>query len=319
MLVKTPGWLAGVSEWVQYRAGMEVYDFWLIGKGMLNIRLEEPELLLVAQALLAAGLWYFILVLQSAPRRWRWGVPVLPIAAGVVSVWPTLWLIAWQENSLGMTENAPFPHDLWYWIMGVGLREEVAKLALFALFLPWLLWRRSPGLALMTGAFVGLGFALEENIGYYQRGGGGEALGRFLTANFMHVAMTGIAAHALYDLLRSRFARADKFLLMFAGVVVAHGLYDYAIVSKIEGLSFLSMVIMVFTAWHFLDLVAHEGPGARQLVAPAAVLLLGAALLIATGFWISALASPSPAALYETAKECIGMGPVFFVYWRRLD
>lgn len=49
-----------------------------------------------------------------------------------------------------------------------GSGEELCKLALAALFMPWLVWRRAPGVALMTGAFVGLGFALEENIDYYQ-------------------------------------------------------------------------------------------------------------------------------------------------------
>ncbi|HYF36476.1 MAG TPA: PrsW family glutamic-type intramembrane protease, partial [Prosthecobacter sp.] len=314
-----PGWLAGVSESLQYHAGWELHDPWLIGKGTLGHRLDNLRILPVLQTLLAAGLWYAILVLQSAPRPWRWALPLLPIVAGIISIWPTLWVDAWQETALKMTEEAPFPDDLWFWIMGVGLREEGCKLALFALFLPWLLRRRAPGLALMTGAFVGLGFALEENLGYYEERGGAVALGRFLTANFFHAALSGIAAHALYDMLRSRFARADKFLLTFLAVVVVHGLYDYAIASGIDGMGYLTMAMLAFTAWHFLDLVAREGPGARQWVAPAAVLLIGTALLIASVFWFSAIQVRTKEGLYAAALECVGVLPVLFIYWRRLN
>ena len=72
-------------------------------------------------------------------------------------------LIHWQEAATGLSENGEFLHDLVFYVTGVGLREETAKLALFALFIPWLLRHRTPGKALLTGAFVGLGFALEEN------------------------------------------------------------------------------------------------------------------------------------------------------------
>ncbi|MDZ4287161.1 MAG: PrsW family glutamic-type intramembrane protease [Prosthecobacter sp.] len=318
-LVSMPGGLAAMAPRLQYQAGEQLQDPWLMGTGLLRHRLTSLHFKVALLAGFAAALWYAILVLQSAPRRWRWLLPVAPLLAGMGSVWPALWMGAWQETTLQMQEDAPFPHDLWYFVMGVGLREELAKLAVFALFLPWLLWRRAPGLALMTGAFVGLGFALDENIGYYERFGGGVALVRFLSANFLHAALSGMAAHALYDLLRSRFARADKFIATFLTVVAVHGLYDYAAGKEAPGMNYLLMIVLAFTAWQFLDLLEHEAPGARQLVSPAAVFLIGVAILIAMVFWLSAMETGSLHGLYAAAADCVTILPLGFIYWRRLD
>jgi polyisoprenoid-binding protein YceI len=145
--------------------------------------------------------------------------PTAIFIAGVASVWPTLSLVTFQEDHLGLSENAPFPHNLWYFFGGIGLREELCKLLLFVPFLPWLLKIRKPGYALLTGAFVGLGFALEENLNYYDQSGGSVVIGRFITANFMHVALTGIAAHGLYITVRSGFTRVAD----FAGSFVIDG------------------------------------------------------------------------------------------------
>lgn len=319
LIAGTPGWLAEMPPWLQYQTGEQLHDGWLMGKGLVRHRLTHLPLRALVPALFAAPLWYAILVLQSAPRQWRWLLPLAPLLAGVLSVWPALWLGAWQEATLQMREDAPFPQDLWYYVMGVGLREELAKLVLFALFLPWLLWRRAPGLALMTGAFAGLGFALGENIDYYERFGGGVALVRFLSANFLHAALSGVAAHALYDMLRSRFARADRFIATFLGVVAAHGLYDYAASQGGQGMAYGVMLLLAFTAWRFLDLVEQEAPGARQLVSPASVFLIGIATLMAMAFWFSAVESGSLHGLYAAAAECVMILPAGFIYWRRLD
>jgi RsiW-degrading membrane proteinase PrsW (M82 family) len=312
-------WLDAMRGGLHYEAGKHLLDPWLMGQGLIKVRLENLPLVPVILTLFATGLWYTVLVLQSTPRKGWWWFPLLPMAAGVVSIWPTLWIGAWQELRLGMSEHAPFPRDVWFWVMGVGLREEVAKLALFSLFLPWLLRRRDAGLALITGAFVGLGFALEENIDYYQRASGSVALGRFLTANFMHLAETGIAAHALYDLMRSRFNRAGRFVALFAAVVAIHGLYDYAAASSLEGGGFFTIALLAFVAWFFLDLLAHEAPAARQVLAPAGVFVVGTAVLVAACFAVSAFSEGSVEALVETAQGCLGVAPVAFIYWRRLQ
>lgn len=315
-IITVPGWLADFPPRLQNQAGMQLQDPWLQWHSLFRSHLSHVPLGALTLTLFVSGLWYVILILHSGPRRWRWLAPIAPMIAGIASIWLTLTFLAWQELHWNMSEKAPFPMDIWYWIAGVGLREETAKLALFALFLPWLLKRRVPGLALITGAFVGLGFALEENLQYYQSEGFSVAPGRFLSANFMHAAMTGIAGHALYDLLRSRFNHAEKFLASFCGVVLAHGLYDYMAGSK--EYSFVSLVLLAFLAWYFLDLIEHETPASRQTISPAAVLILGSATLSALVFWMTALTEPTVPALATAAERCLGILPMAIIYWRRL-
>jgi RsiW-degrading membrane proteinase PrsW (M82 family) len=314
-IASMPGWLDGMPPILQHQVGVQLQDPWLQWRGLVKDRAINLPFGATLLTLFVTALWYVIFVLHTAPRPWRWLLPIPPLIAGMLSVLPTLSILAWEEVHWNMTEKAPFPYDLWYWIAGVGLREEVAKLALFAIFLPWLLRRRQPGLALVTGAFVGLGFAMEENLQYYGEHGFGVALGRFLSANFLHAALTGIAGHALYGLLRSRFAHAEKFLVTFLGVVAVHGLYDYA--ADQEALPYVDMILLVFLAWYFLDLIEQEAPPARQIVSPAAVLLLGSAMLVTVIFWLTALETPSTAALADAAERCLGILPMAVVYWRR--
>jgi RsiW-degrading membrane proteinase PrsW (M82 family) len=315
------GWLAELPPWFESRIGAQIRDLTMEWRGLFRHTLSRLRYDHLALALLAALLWYVILVQHMPAGGGRWLWPVLPLIAGIASIWPTLSLVYWQKEVMGITGDVVFPYDLWHLIIGVGLREEVCKLALAALFMPWLVWKRLPGAALMTGAFVGLGFALEENLGYYERHEGGVALVRFITANFMHVAMTGLTTHALYDLLRSRFNRAQEFLIVFGYIVIAHAVYDYDLdLPGLQGLTrYTAYIILGFLAWRFWDQVEMEMPHARQLVAPAAIFMLGTALMMACSFFLSAYSTGTHEALVGTAQSCVSYVIVAVIHWRRFD
>jgi hypothetical protein len=196
-------------------------------------------------------------------------------------------------------------------------------MALVAVFMPYLLWRRSAGIALLTGAFVGLGFALEENIQYFGEGGG-IAWARFLTANFMHASMTGIIGHALYEMLRSRFRHAEKFVATFLGVVAAHGFYDYASVSDHEisqlmGISIFSIIILALLARHFFDLLVIHTRVSTGIVSSAAVFLIGSALLIAILFIVAGITTDDISGIAAVGSECVSVAPVAFIFWRKFE
>jgi len=319
-IANQPDWWDAMPASLREKAAIELSDVWL----QVNA-LAEYKLLVGAPwnalslTLLSASVWYVILVLHGGSGRWRWLWPLLPVVAGVLSIWPVLLIIPWQDVKLGMREDAPFPFDLWYQIGGVGVREELSKLLLASLFMPWLLRRRAPGAAILLGAFVGLGFALEENIEYYLRGNSSTVLGRFFTANFYHAALTGISTHALYQLCRSRFGTAEKFLLTLAGVVTAHGVYNYgdAFLGD-QSVGYLSIIVLAFVAWHFLDLIDQECTPSRQWVQPGAVLLLGTAVQMAAIFLWVAIQTPDRQALTGAAASCVSLFPIAFIYWRRL-
>ena len=321
-MLAAPGWINDSDPSLVYHAAGLTGNVWLQWRMLVQLRLKDLPIAKLSLALFSTALWYIILVqLSGSTGRWRWSLPLLPLIAGVASVWPTLSLVTFQEDHLGLSENAPFPHNLWYFFGGIGLREELCKLLLFVPFLPWLLKIRKPGYALLTGAFVGLGFALEENLNYYDESGGSVVIGRFITANFMHVALTGIAAHGLYITVRSGFTRVADFAGSFVGVVAAHGLYDLVIIldrSEQLGIGFLSIVVLFFIARHFFTQVEQETPTTRAAISPLAVFFIGSATLVAALFIIAACVTGTTAAIAEVGQGSLGVLPVGFMFWKHL-
>ncbi|MEN3943951.1 PrsW family glutamic-type intramembrane protease [Prosthecobacter sp. SYSU 5D2] len=320
LIASQPDWWEAMPDSLRRSAARDLGDFRLQWQTMLGYRfLFGAPWGTLAMALLAAFIWYAILVLHGVRGSWRWVIPLLPLLAGILSVWPVFFIDAWQEFALGMKEDGSLHRDLWYQIGGVGMREEFCKLLLASLFLPWLLLKRPPGGALMVGAFVGLGFALEENINYYLQYDAGIPLTRFFTANFFHAALTGISTHALYLLLRSRFGTADRFIVTFIGVAVAHGSYNFGNSASLAGLeAYLPIVILALVAWHFFDLVDHECQPGRQWLSPASVFLVGTALLMAVVFLSIAIRTQSMEELVLAATQAVSLFPAVFIYWRRL-
>lgn len=314
-----PGWIEHCPPLLQHHAGSLLGDVWMQWHGLIRHRLDEIPYGMLGLAFFVAALWYFILVQHSDHERWRWARPIVALMAGVASVWPTLTILAYQEFHQGMTASAPFPHDLIYYIAGVGLREEGCKLLLFALFLPWLMWRRTPGLALLTGAFVGLGFSLEENIGYYQNFGGSIAWTRFLSANFLHISLTGICAHSLYRMLLTRFARADEFIATFLLAVIAHGAYDYLSPGRLDDNGWLSVIVLILCAARFIDLLGEETRPVHLTIAPRAVFTFGSAILIAISLILGAWNTHTMEGVAKAGQECLSMIPIALLYWRKFE
>ena len=318
-IASQPGWIEHCPPLLQHHAGSLLGDVWMQWHGLIRHRLIEIPYGVLLLALFAAGLWYCILVQHSDHEHWRWLRPMAALAAGIASVWPTLTVLAYQEFIQGLTPNAPFPYDLLYYILGVGLREEGCKLVLFSFFLPWLMWRRTAGLALLTGAFIGLGFALEENIDYYQDMGGSIAWARFLSANFLHISLSGICAHSLYRMLLTRFARADEFITTFALVVAAHGGYDYLAAGSIQDSRWFSMVVLVLCVARFIDLLGTETRPVRLTISPRAVFTLGSAVLIAISLILGAWTTQTMAGVAEAGQDCLSMVPIAVLYWQRFE
>ncbi|MDP6446644.1 MAG: PrsW family glutamic-type intramembrane protease, partial [Pirellulaceae bacterium] len=158
----------------------------------------------------------------------RWWLCLAAIVAGALSVWPTLMFIVLQESYMGLEDSIEPVRGIIYNIFGIGLREEFAKLLLFLPLAAFIARRRNQLEALVVGSLVGLGFAAEENIGYFQMGAM-VAVGRYLMANFFHMAATGLVALAFMRAVWEPRRDANMAVAMFALVVTAHGLYDAAI------------------------------------------------------------------------------------------
>ncbi len=233
----------------------------------------------------ALTIWLLILAKMGGwPRRdWPWIIPGL--LAGALSTTVTLVVFSLQEVN-GVLSHGENPlADAYYYIAGVGLREETSKLVLFLALVP-LLWRGgSDRKALMVASLVGLGFATEENVGYFGNWARG-AFPRLITANFLHVGLTGLLGLSMWRLLRGARHGFEHFLATFVGVVLAHGIYDYPWNHWMpaSGLTVVGTVILCVVAYRYFDAVDAVAEDRRPIVSPTAVFVIGSAVLVGIAF-----------------------------------
>jgi RsiW-degrading membrane proteinase PrsW (M82 family) len=202
------------------------------------------------------GLSWLMFSLQAAQiRSWRDHRLIAPVAAiglGVLSIWPTAFFILWQEHSWGLAEGDSLVEGLRYCILGIGLREELAKLVCLLPLLPWLVWRRDELAALVSAGCVGIGFGMEENVGYISGTLGTATLGRLLTAVPAHMTLTGLIGLAAYRAGRWPREWGPQFLATFAAIVLAHGMYDaFLMVPALQEYNLGSFIIFLLLVFQF--------------------------------------------------------------------
>lgn len=311
-----------LSAWHEHEVGAVLEVPWLRLRGLVRMEWQSLEWDRVLCTALAAALWCAVLLRFLPAMRWRWAWTLPPIVLGVISVVPTLWIVHYQTHVVGLVENGNPIHDAVFFLLGVGLREELSKLALFAFLLPMLLKQRSEAAAQIAGALVGLGFALEENLQYYAEGFAA-VVGRLLTANFMHIAMTAITGHALYVMVRSRFHRVQQFLATFGAIVAAHAFYDWAIGAEsahqlLGGLSMASVVVLALLAQRFFDSLLALARPQRGLVSMVALFVLGTVSLISLAMVLEALSTGALTAISSVGADALSNAVILVFYVRKL-
>jgi hypothetical protein len=240
------------------------------------------------------------------------------LVLGVLSVAPTVLLIAVEEAQLKLVATGDAARDVIFYVFGVGLREEASKLLLFLPLVPILRKWGDRLDVLVCGAFVGLGFAAEENLNYLASGDVHTGLGRFLTANFFHMALTGTLAAALDDFLRDREKYATDFSRTALMVVGMHGGYDFLISHEEYGGGYFAMGIYFFLVRMFLGAVDRARPRADRFLSLTHVFVL--ALAVVTGtcavYAVSAL-GPAQGALV-LAEGLLGVAILIYAFIRTL-
>lgn len=206
---------------------------------------------LILLGLVPAVVWSALLLLLGQVGRWSLaGLCGLAFLAGVASTLPTLFWVIVQDAYVDYRPDGDLLFTVAYFVGGVGLREEFCKLLLFSPFLPLVARRRDERMAWLLASFVGLGFAAQENINYFVSSLGGAAPARLLTANFFHVALTGMCG---LFLARGAMGRGmTDFLYIFGVMVVAHGLYNALFfLPQLGAGGFLSMIIFILVAMYY--------------------------------------------------------------------
>jgi RsiW-degrading membrane proteinase PrsW (M82 family) len=277
----------------------------------------------LAMAATCALAWAFFCArlgkLGERPKR-RALLYLAAFVLGVASVAPTAAIIAIEEAKLRLVETGDAGRDVLFFVFGVGLREEAAKLLLF---LPLLFFLRRGGKSdkldvLVCGAMVGLGFAAEENLGYLAQPNVHGALARFLTANFFHMAATGVLAMALDDFLDDRERHARDFTRVSLLVVGMHGAYDFLLVHQEMGGSFLAMAVFVFLARMFLGAVDVARQRVDRTITLLHAFVFAVAVVVGVSFAHAFVAAGLTRSVGLMAEGLLGLAVIVFVFVRTL-
>ena len=272
-----------------------------------------------------AGLVWFIIALQAIQPPglfcFRTIAPVFAVAAGVVSIAPTLLAVLYQEEMWKLKATGDFFEDLVFYVAGVGPREELCKLLCFLPFVPVLLMRGSRLEMLLIAGCVGLGFAIEENMQYFAQAGPAIAFGRFLTANFFHLAATGIIGLAFCEWMMSPLKKCLPFLGKTLAVMLAHGCYDaFMAVEELPVLALVSTMSFMLLALFFFRKLRTLRTAATDQISIAGTLIIGISLLNAAVLVCASMKlgfAPALAALAFTAFSLIMITYMF--YWQLGD
>lgn len=227
--------------------------WWAIPPSMLEAYREFPG----ATALAAmTGVCWLAFALQAiqppSTRDARAWAPIVAVLLGIASIWPTMFLIYWQEQVWGLHEAEDPADSVRFFVLGVGLREELSKLLAFLPLLPLFVRRRDELGALLTAGCVGIGFGLEENVSYIIGSVASDAVGRMLISVPLHMAMTGLIGLAAYRACVWPKEWAPQLLAVFGVIVLAHGIYD-VLVATIVAADYgpLGMLIFVGLVYQF--------------------------------------------------------------------
>ncbi len=285
-----------------------------------KIRFTQPAAAWLVVAGFSALVWFSIVATLGGVdelRSRRLGLYGLGFLAGAISTLVTIAVVIWQDTIQGFGPNGDLANDLIYCISGIGLREELVKLLLFAPFLPILLKRGSAMEALATAGCVGLGFAAVENLGYFERYGGGAVFGRFLTANILHVSLTGLAGLALFHFARWPKTRWEEFVGTFLVIVVAHGVYD-----ALSGLapalahqySLFGIIIFALVCNRYLNQARELHEGGTAVVSPLGTFVVGTALLVAITWAVACMSYPLPSVMASIGEPALSVAVIGFLF-----
>ncbi len=324
-LYALPGWREAILQQDSPQGSIcaAAWDFkGLMIDGLQSLRHSFRSPFMLALALLG-GLTWFVVIFRVTGVPFRlWWLGLAGVIAGVFSIALTTAFITLQETHNTLVQSRHQVDALVFWMAGVGLREEAAKLICF-LPLLLLLRRRSAAEALATASCVGLGFAVVENMDYIADGG--SLLSRHMSANLMHLALTGFAGCAVFCALHWPRHFLQRGLLVLIGAVVIHGAWDWLIAhpdvsNGDKGYVLFFGLAFILIAW------MHEARRCRQLVPPGmpawAAFVYGSALIVATGLVGSAAQDGLRAAVLvnlQPALQSFTVAAVMVWQMRRLS
>jgi len=298
--------------------GVRTKSIGLITEGITRMEILRAKSPFMPLSVFTGLVWFIVLAKLGGVKRLKSSrllVFALAVFAGLFSGIPTLVLMVWQEDILGFRENGRFVNDLLYCISNIALREELSKLLLFLPLIPLLLKRRSQIEMLIAGGCVGLGFAIMENVGYFQNHGP-IALTRLLTASFVHITLTGLLGLALCRFCRWPKQCWEEFVGTFVAVVLLHGGYDAVLIVRQlqEQVGIFYIIFLVVMTRMFFKKAAEHREKFQQIISPLAVFVLGCALVVGISWIYSMMFIGLDKTLLGVGGGALGVAAIAFLF-----
>jgi protease PrsW len=277
---------------------------------------------MVFLALLTGIIWSaFLIRLNDAPAHLNFllklAIPALIL--GALSAHLTILVIFLQEHQLGLTEGDTLITQVIYCVAGIGMREELLKLLCFVPLLPFVLKRNDDRVTFIVASLVGLGFAVEENLNYFEMSQGISTLGRFVTANFLHLSLTGLCGLALTRAVKHGGYYINQVVNTVGLAIIAHGAYDaFIIVPELVEYGMLTSIVFILIVYRYF---AEARALRRTWSSPfsmTAQLTFSLVTIIGTSFIIVAWSSGAMLGLITIASEVISVGVLLVLFYREI-
>ena len=313
---EVPG-IAGAKARIYLHAGDYVrMSIATVADEVSSYPLRAPSVI----ASLICGLAWLAFVLHmgrvSAWSRGDRGVAVVALLCGFASAIVCLIPIYLMEPYFTFPSE-DLVYNFLYCVIAIGIKEELVKLLLVIPLLPYLVRQRDRLKILSITSIVGLGFAMNENIGYFL-GGGSVVVSRFLTANFFHMVLTGYCGYYLVRAVQGGGGHWNVFARQVLKMSAIHGIYDLLLTmdAVLEGVSLFAMAVYIWLSQVYLRLVlesdretARKLPLTRLFVALMAV-VTGSAFVLGTSYL------PPRVALENTVFGAVGVGVITVMFFR---
>ncbi len=278
---------------------------------------------LVLGAMLVVGLGWYILTAHLG-RTWKWPYAsrlLAPAAfalgfASDLALMPVLCVQDIHFPDIG--PDTTFAYNLFYCVVVIGLKEEAIKLLFFLPLVPFLLGTGDRLRILTVASLVGLGFAVAENFTYYQHPGA--AFGRFMTANFFHMVLTGTIGYYLVRAIQAGLEGWRWFGSEATKMVILHGIYDWVLMEPVaKDWSFAASLLFIVFAQSYLRLVFDLSPRERRPIPLTRVFVAAMALAIGVGWVLAAEANGLWGGLQAVAEGFLGTVVISAMFFREFD
>ena len=282
--------------------------------------LEPGSFTLATIAMLVWGTILLQLCQASRFDKWTPVLCLLGLLLGMLSITPGRFWIVLEDLYLPISEGEDLIHSIVYFIATVGLREEVCKLLLFIPLTPILIKRRNELEFLLVASFVGLGFAYVENFNYLISSMGTGVAGRFLTANFFHISLTGMSGLFFCRMWKTRGYSYNDFLFIFGVAIIAHGLYDALLTHPpMDDGGFIALILFIVFAKYYFKEVHHLREVSRSLISLSASMSFGISLILGSLIvYLSILLNVSQA-IQLAFGSFLGSGIILIMFFREFN